>query len=56
MFGVALTMQTICSDDPASAKRAEQIAKEAVKQFDIYKPLAQQFFPEMDFTNVKAED
>ena len=56
MFGVALTMQTICSDDPASAKRAEQIAKEAVKQFDIYKPLAQQFFPEIDFSTVKAED
>lgn len=56
MMGAALTMRVICSDDPAASVRGEQIAKEAVKQFEVYRALAQEFFPDIDFSGVKAEE
>ena len=56
MMGAALTMRVICADDPAAPVRGEAIAKEAVRQFEIYRPLAQEFFPDIDFSDVKPEE
>ena len=56
MMGAALTMRVICADDPAAPARGTSIAKEAVRQFEIYRPLAQEFFPDIDFSDVKPEE
>ena len=56
MMGAALTMRIICADDAAAPVRGESIAKEAVRQFEIYRPLAQEFFPDIDFSDVKPEE
>ena len=56
MMGAALTMRIICSDDPAASVRGEQIAKEAVRQFEVYRSLATEFFPDIDFSDVKPEE
>lgn len=56
MMGAALTMRIICSDDPAASVRGEQIAKEAVREFEVYRSLATEFFPDIDFSDVKPEE
>ena len=55
MMGAALTMQIICSDDPTSAARAEQIAKDAVKDYPEYVKVAQEVFPDINFDDIPVE-
>ena len=55
MMGAALTMQIICSDDPAAATRAEQIAKNAVKAYPDYLKHAQEIFPDITFDATPEE-
>ena len=55
MMGAALTMQIICGDDPTAAGRAEQIAKNAVKELPDYLNRAKEIFPDMQFDAVPEE-
>ena len=55
MMGAALTMQIICGDDPTVTKRAEQIAKNAVKELPEYLNRAKAIFPDMQFDAVPEE-
>ena len=55
MMGAALTMQIICGDDPTAAARAEQIAKNAVKELPDYMNRAKAIFPDMQFDAVSDE-
>ena len=55
MMGAALTMQIICGDDPTAAGRAEQIAKNAVKELSDYLNRAKEIFPDMQFDAVPEE-
>ncbi len=55
MMGAALTMQIICGDDPTAAGRAEQIAKNAVKELPDYLNRAKAVFPDMQFDAVADE-
>ena len=55
MMGAALTMQIICGDDPTVTKRAEQIAKNAVKELPEYLNRAKAIFPDMEFDAVSEE-
>ena len=55
MMGASLTMQIICSDDPAAATRAEQIAKNAVKAYPDYLKHAQAIFPDITFDAAAVE-
>ena len=55
MMGAALTMQIICGDDPTVTTRAEQIAKNAVKELPEYLNRAKAIFPDMQFDAVPEE-
>jgi len=55
MMGAALTMQIICGDDPTAPARAEQIAKNAVKELPDYLNRAKAVFPDMQFDAVPEE-
>lgn len=55
MMGAALTMQIICGDDPTVTTRAEQIAKDAVKELPEYLNRAKAIFPDMQFDAVPEE-
>ena len=55
MMGAALTMQIICGDDPTAPARAEQIAKNAVKELPDYLNRAKAIFPDMQFDAVPEE-
>ena len=55
MMGAALTMQIICGDDPTVTTRAEQIAKNAVKELPEYLNRAKAIFPDMEFDAVSEE-
>ena len=55
MMGAALTMQIICGNDPTVASRAEQIAKDAVKELPEYLNRAKAVFPDMQFDAVTEE-
>ena len=55
MMGAALTMQIICGDDPTVTTRAEQIAKNAVKELPEYLNRAKAIFPDMQFDAVAEE-
>jgi len=55
MMGAALTMQIICGDDPTAPGRAEQIAKNAVKELPDYLNRAKEIFPDMQFDEVPEE-
>ena len=55
MMGAALTMQIICGDDPTAPARAEQIAKNAVKDLPDYLNRAKAIFPDMQFDAVPEE-
>ena len=55
MMGAALTMQIICGDDPTVTTRAEQIAKNAVKELPEYLNRAKEIFPDMQFDAVPEE-
>ncbi len=55
MMGSALTMQVICGDDPTAPVRAEQIAKNAVKELPDYLNRAKAVFPEIQFEAVAEE-
>jgi hypothetical protein len=49
MCGAALTMRIICSDDPKSAERGEQIAQKVVQEFPDYEKYAKAMFPDIEF-------
>ena len=55
MMGAALTMQIICGDDATAPARAEQIAKNAVKDLPDYLNRAKAIFPDMQFDAVPEE-
>ena len=55
MMGAALTMQIICGDDATAPARAEQIAKNAVKELPDYLNRAKAIFPDMQFDVVPEE-
>ena len=55
MMGAALTMQIICGDDPTAPGRAEQIAKNAVRELPDSLNRAKEIFPDMQFDEVPEE-
>ena len=49
LTGAALTFQLVYGEDPASATRAETLAKQAVKEFPEYVKTAREIFPDVKF-------
>ena len=49
LTGAALTFQLVYGEDPASATRAETLAKQAVKEFPEYVKTAREIFPDIKF-------
>ncbi len=55
MFGAALTLQILCSDDATAAPYKENLVKQAVKTNSAYKDVAARLFPDIDLSEVEAE-
>ncbi|MCR5414468.1 MAG: serine/threonine protein kinase [Kiritimatiellae bacterium] len=55
MFGAALTLQFLCSDDPTAAPFIETLVKKTVKENSAYKDVAERLFPDIDLSEVEAE-
>jgi len=53
MFGLALTLQIVCSDDATAATFGDTVAKEAVQMFSNYAEYAKELFPNVDFSDVE---
>ena len=53
MTGAALTMRLVCSDITGASERAEQLAKETVKQFQDYEKMAKEIFPDISFEGLE---
>ena len=56
MIGIALTLQTVCSDDTSASEFAQKVVLDAVKEFPAIRDDAKELFPTIDFSSIEAEE
>ena len=55
MTGAALTMKIVCAEVNGAIERAENLAKQVVKEFPEYAKTAQEIFPDIEFEKAEEE-
>lgn len=55
MTGAALTMKIVCAEVNGAIERAENLAKQVVKEFPEYAKTAQEIFPDIEFEKGDSE-